>query len=90
MKNINVIAMAGIGKRFLKYKYISPKPVILINNKPMFFYATKSLPTSKKNIFISNIKLKKNATFKSYVKKYFQNSKILYVKKKNYGSSCYM
>ena len=87
MKNINVIAMAGIGKRFLKYKYTSPKPVILINNKPMFFYATKSLPTSKKNIFISNIKLKKNATFKSYVKKYFQNSKILYVKKKTMGQA---
>ena len=59
MKKINVIAMAGIGKRFLKYQYSTPKPVILIKNKPMFYYATKSLPTSKKNIFIINIKLKK-------------------------------
>ena len=41
MKNINVIAMAGIGARFLKKNYIIPKPLISINNKPMFYYATK-------------------------------------------------
>ena len=71
MKNINVIAMAGIGARFLKKNYITPKPLILINNKPMFYYATNSLPKSDENIFICNSKLKKYSIFKSTIKKFF-------------------
>ena len=72
MKNINVIAMAGTGARFLKKNYITPKPLISINNKPMFYYATNSLPKSDENIFICNSKLKKyqflNQQLKNFLK----------------------
>ena len=87
MKNINVIAMAGIGARFLKKNYITPKPLISINNKPMFYYATKSLPKSNENIFICNTKLKKYPIFKSTIKKFFKKSRIIYIKRKTNGQA---
>ena len=79
--------MAGIGTRFLKKNYITPKPLILINNKPMFYYATKSLPKSNKNIFICNNKLKKYPIFKSTIKEFFKKSKIIYIKRKTSGQA---
>ena len=45
MRKINVIAMAGLGQRFRAQNYKTPKPLIIIKKKPMFYYATKSLPT---------------------------------------------
>ena len=49
--------MAGLGKRFLESDFNLPKPLIPINNKPMFIQAAKSMPKSKINIFICNKKL---------------------------------
>ena len=69
MKKINIIAMAGVGSRFLKQNYTIPKPLILIKNKPMFYYATKSLPKSDKNYFICNEKLLSKPKFKYFVNK---------------------
>ena len=79
--------MAGIGKRFTEKKYIVPKPIIEIRKKPMFYHAAKSLPRSDQNIFIINIKLKKYSSFKMNIKKYFKNSKNIYVKKKTNGQA---
>ena len=90
MKSINIIAMAGIGKRFKEKNFLQPKPLIEIKKKPMFYYAAKSLPKSNQYIFISNIKLKNYLSFKHIIKKHFKNNKIIYVKKKNKWSSMYM
>ena len=87
MKCINVIAMAGVGKRFKEKNFINPKPLIEIKKKPMFYHAAKSLPKSNQNIFISNLKLKKYKSFELNIKKYFKNSRIIYVKKKNKWTS---
>ena len=48
----SIIPMAGKGIRFKKEGYKKEKPLIEINQKPMFIQAKKSLPNSKKNIFI--------------------------------------
>ena len=52
MKNINVIAMAGKGKRFSVEGYKTIKPLILFKKKPIILYSVRSLPFSKKKIFI--------------------------------------
>ena len=44
MRKVNLIPMAGLGKRFIDKGYKTPKPLILINKKPMFVRAVKSLP----------------------------------------------
>ena len=87
MKRINIIAMAGLGSRFLKQDYTIPKPLILIKNKPMFYYAAKSLPKSDKNYFICNEKLLSKTKFKYFVNKNFAHSKIITVKKKTKGQA---
>ena len=55
MTKVNVIAMAGVGKRFLDRGIKVPKPLIPVNGKPMFLYAALSLPVSN-NFFLSVIK----------------------------------
>ena len=55
MTKVNVIAMAGVGKRFLDRDIKIPKPLIPVNGKPMFLYAALSLPVSN-NFFLSVIK----------------------------------
>ena len=45
LKNyIGIMPMAGEGQRFKKHGYLLPKPLIKINNTPMFLKATKSFP----------------------------------------------
>ena len=43
MRKINLIPMAGEGKRFLDERYIMPKPLIEINGIPMILKALESL-----------------------------------------------
>jgi len=82
MKKINVMAMAGSGQRFLDQNYKTPKPLIIIKKKPMFYHAVKSLPSSQKIIFIYQKKLSFIYKIKFFVKKFFKNSRIIEIKKK--------
>ena len=77
MTKVNVIAMAGVGKRFLDRDIKIPKPLIPVNGKPMFLYAALSLPVSNKFFFICNKKL----LSKSYIRKIIKEN---FKKKKNY------
>ena len=87
MRKINVIAMAGSGQRFLDQNYKTPKPLIIIKKKPMFYYAAKSLPLSQKIIFIYQKKLSFIYKIKFFVKKFFKNSKIIEIRKKTNGQA---
>ena len=65
LKNfIGVMPMAGEGLRFKKYGHILPKPLIKINNTPMFLKATNSFPKNLKWIFISNNVIKNSYKIK--------------------------
>lgn len=47
-----LITMAGLGSRFSKEGYSKPKPLIQVNNKPMFLEAFSSLPKTENNCFV--------------------------------------
>ena len=49
---INLITMAGRGKRFSEEGYLLPKPLIPINGVPMIWKVIDCLPKAKKWIFI--------------------------------------
>lgn len=49
---INLITMAGKGKRFSEQGYLLPKPLIPINGVPMIWKVIDCLPKAKKWIFI--------------------------------------
>ncbi len=88
--HINLMLMAGQGQRFRREGFRTPKPLIQIDNKPMFVRAMQSLPLSKKNFFVCKKEhlIKKN--LKKEVKKYFNNSTIIPLNKNTKGqaSSC--
>ena len=61
LKNfIGIMPMAGEGLRFKKYGHLLPKPLIKINNTPMFLKASKSFPKDLRWVFISNNKINTN------------------------------
>lgn len=47
-----VMALAGAGSRFTKVGYNLPKPLLMVDNKPMFMAALESLPRSSHNILV--------------------------------------
>lgn len=48
----NIIAMAGLGKRFADEGYKSTKPMIEVSGKAMVIQATNDLPCSKSNTYV--------------------------------------
>ncbi len=87
MRNINIIAMAGMGKRFKKKKKRILKPLYQIKKKPIFYYATKSLPSSYSNLFVCKINDLKKFKLSNVIKIYFKKFKIYRLKKKTQGQA---
>tara|TARA_B110000003_G_scaffold265455_1_gene291324 strand:+ start:1815 stop:2582 length:768 start_codon:yes stop_codon:yes gene_type:complete len=88
---VNIMPMAGLGKRFFKSSFNLPKPLIKIQNKPMFIKAAKSMPKSNLNIFICNKKLSKQYNIHKILSKEFgKKFKLITVKKttKGQASTC--
>jgi len=50
--SINLIPLAGRGKRFADAGYVDPKPLVEVSGKPMIVQATNYLPRAEKNIFV--------------------------------------
>ena len=65
MTSINLMPMAGKGKRFKKEKFLIHKPFIKINDNYMFLEASKCMPNANKWIFIYNQFQKKNIILKN-------------------------
>ena len=85
---VNIMPMAGLGKRFLNSEYKLPKPLIKIIKKPMFIQASKSMPKSTLNIFICNKNLLNRFRIKEIItKEYKKNFKIITVKRTTKGQA---
>lgn len=85
---VNIMPMAGLGKRFYKSEYDLPKPLIQIKKKPMFIQAAKSMPKSNLNIFICNKKLVKDYNIKKILtKEYKKNFKLITIKRTTKGQA---
>ena len=85
---VNIMPMAGLGKRFFKSNFDLPKPLIPIKNKPMFIQAAKSMPKSNLNIFVCNKKLVKHYNIRKILSKEFKNKfKLITVKRTTKGQA---
>lgn len=88
MNNINIMPMAGKGKRFLIKGFKIQKPFIKIDNKPMFIHSYNCMPNSKKNIFIFKNHFNKKINVESFfLKKDLNKIKIIYLKKNTKGQA---
>ena len=85
---VNIMPMAGLGKRFSNSNFILPKPLIKIKNKPMFIKASESMPRSRLSIFICNNKLLKKFKINKIIsKKYKKKFKIISVNRLTKGQA---
>jgi NDP-sugar pyrophosphorylase family protein len=82
IRKINLIPMAGLGKRFENAGYKTPKPLIDINGKPMFVRAVESLPKADKIIFVCLRRHIKKFKLDKIIKSYFPKSIVIIAKKK--------
>ena len=86
-RKINLIPMAGLGKRFENSGYKTIKPLIDINGKPMFVRAAQSLPKADKIIFVCLKKHIKKFKLDKIIKSYFPKSIVIIAKKKKLGQA---
>lgn len=79
-----IMPMGGAGSRFFKKGFIMPKPLIQINDKPFFYWATKSISKYvdvKDIIFVVLQDHIKDYSIDVEIKKYFPDSKIVGIPK---------
>lgn len=69
--------MAGIGSRFQKAGYKEPKPLILIDNKPMIAHVISMFPPESDFLFICNEIHLKETMMSDIIKSYAPNAKIV-------------
>ena len=72
-----LVPMAGAGSRFKKEGYNVPKPLILVNQKPMVVEATNYLPKSEKQIYICRKEHLQDDKIDIEIKKDYPNSKFI-------------
>ena len=87
LKNlIGIMPMAGRGDRFKKFGYKLPKPLIEIENKPMFLKSALTFPRSLNWIFIFKNNLKKNKIFLKNIN-FFKRKKLIALRKQTLGQA---
>lgn len=80
-----IMPMAGNGSRFYHKGYKQPKPLIDVNNKPMFVHSIESLNIKfDEYIFIT----KKDHNCKSIIQNYYEHAKILELDSTTEGAAC--
>ena len=83
-----IIPLAGKGSRFVKEGYITPKPLLNIDGLPMIIQATKSLPQSKKHIFICLSKHLKKYQLEKKIKEHYNKCCIVSLNTITKGQAC--
>lgn len=74
---INLIPMAGLGSRFAKEGYTTPKPLLPIDGIPMVVHAANSLPNAEQTIFIAQSSHCNSYPLESEILKHISNAKII-------------
>lgn len=86
--SITMVLLAGRGKRFLQEGYLSPKPLIKINGRPMVIQAVSCLPASMKYIFVCLLEHLENFHLQDEIRKVFPEAKIVKIDKVTDGQAC--
>lgn len=74
-----IIPMSGIGKRFIDAGYIVPKPLIIVERKPIIQHIIELFPGENKFTFICNDEHLKNTNMRTILKDIVPNCNIFEV-----------
>tara|TARA_Y100000590_G_scaffold398323_1_gene480657 strand:+ start:209 stop:961 length:753 start_codon:yes stop_codon:yes gene_type:complete len=91
-RSVNIMPMAGEGKRFKDAGYEIPKPLIDINGEPMFLRSAKCMPKADLWIFVVKEDLLASGLIEKKINENFKNNKIIPIKEKTDGqaSTCFL
>lgn len=78
-RRINLIPMAGAGKRFADAGYVLPKPLILVAGVPMVVRAARPLPAADHWIFVCRTEHVRDAGIDLELKRHFSPATVLTV-----------
>lgn len=81
-----IMPMAGKGLRFKNHGYTTPKPLIKINQIPMFIKSSMAFSKKLKWFFIIQKSLSQNKIFKNSIR-FFTNKKIIILNKYTKGQA---
>ncbi len=89
-KTTLLMPMAGLGKRFSDAGYAGPKPLIMVDGKPMFMHALDSLPQTGEKAFVCLKKHEQEGWIEARIKRFFPEAKITLAEDatKGQASSC--
>ena len=85
---VNLIPMAGAGKRYQDAGYTIPKPLIDVQGVPMAVRAAKALPDADLNIFIYRSEHEKQYGVEDRIRPYFDNIRFIAVDGTTEGQAC--
>ena len=66
-----IIPMSGLGTRFVNAGYKDPKPLIIVDNKPIIEHVVNLFPEENDISFICNDKHLKETKMKNILNKFF-------------------
>ena len=74
---VNLIPMAGEGRRFVNEGYACPKPLIEVSGKPMVIQAAQSLPEANRWVFVCRQEHIRNYRIDELLKRHFPAAEII-------------
>lgn len=83
-----ILPMAGRGSRFADLGYELPKPLILVEGKPMIISAVDCLPETDNKIFICLSEHVNNYSVDAVLKDHYRDCKVLAIDNTTEGQAC--
>src|SRR5436190_18210022 len=87
VRRVNLIPMAGAGRRFAEAAYALPKPLIPVAGVPMVVRAARALPAADQWIFICRGEHVREAAIDRELRKHFSSAIVLTVDQTTAGQA---
>jgi dTDP-glucose pyrophosphorylase len=88
IRKVNLIPMAGAGRRFADAGYKEPKPLVLVDGEPMVVRAAQALPPCDQWIFVCQEAHVKEARLAEKLALYFNPMRVITVDGVTEGQAC--
>jgi dTDP-glucose pyrophosphorylase len=85
---VNVIPLAGEGRRYADAGYTTPKPLVPVNGLPMVVRAARSLPPPDKWVFICRQAFVDEHAIDTVLQAHFPGAVVLPIEKVTEGQAC--
>ena len=87
-RSVNLIPLAGRGKRFADEGYTTPKPLIPVSGKPMIVQAAAALPRAEQQIFVCLQDHLNTAPLKQALKQAYPHASVIGINAVTEGQAC--